>query len=181
MMASLFALFAVEMWLNSKVGGHSHGGPTGGSVEHEHGHGHGQGQGHGHGLGHGPIHDHSHGVPAGPSMKLPTPRNAFSYAQRASIYGTQASKADYGEAGGSDPMSTMPLWFIVFYEQYIRQHTQIVDLIHESRSAEEKNVSATESYLDEEERPVSPDVYRQMSIQITLLECGILLHSVLWE
>lgn len=27
MMASLFTLFVIEMWLNSKLGGHSHGGP----------------------------------------------------------------------------------------------------------------------------------------------------------
>lgn len=29
MMGSLFVLFVIEMWLNSKTGGHSHGGPTG--------------------------------------------------------------------------------------------------------------------------------------------------------
>jgi hypothetical protein len=29
MMASLFSLFCIEMWLNAKTGGHSHGGPTG--------------------------------------------------------------------------------------------------------------------------------------------------------
>ena len=28
-MASLFALFAIEVYLKSKTGGHSHGGPTG--------------------------------------------------------------------------------------------------------------------------------------------------------
>lgn len=29
MMFAVFALFMVEMWLNAKTGGHSHGGPTG--------------------------------------------------------------------------------------------------------------------------------------------------------
>lgn len=29
MMVSLFCLFVVELWLNGKIGGHSHGGPTG--------------------------------------------------------------------------------------------------------------------------------------------------------
>jgi zinc transporter 1/2/3 len=29
MMASLFLLFVVELWLNEKTGGHSHGGATG--------------------------------------------------------------------------------------------------------------------------------------------------------
>lgn len=33
MMGSLFCLFVIEMWLNSKVGGHSHGGPTGYNIE----------------------------------------------------------------------------------------------------------------------------------------------------
>lgn len=29
MMASMFCLFVIEMWLNGKTGGHSHGGPMG--------------------------------------------------------------------------------------------------------------------------------------------------------
>lgn len=29
MMASLFVLFVIELWLHSKTGGHSHGGATG--------------------------------------------------------------------------------------------------------------------------------------------------------
>jgi len=29
MMASMFCLFVIEMWLNAKTGGHSHGGPMG--------------------------------------------------------------------------------------------------------------------------------------------------------
>tara|TARA_R110002060_G_scaffold34119_9_gene44978 strand:+ start:384 stop:881 length:498 start_codon:yes stop_codon:yes gene_type:complete len=45
MMASLFALFVIEMVLKSKTGGHSHGGPTGQGLD---GHGHG---GHVHGQG----------------------------------------------------------------------------------------------------------------------------------
>lgn len=31
-MASLFILFVIEMWLNQKTGGHSHGGPTGAGI-----------------------------------------------------------------------------------------------------------------------------------------------------
>lgn len=45
MMASLFALFVIEMVLKSKTGGHSHGGPTGQGLDsHSHAHGH-EGQG----------------------------------------------------------------------------------------------------------------------------------------
>ena len=44
MMASLFALFTIELWLNHKMGGHSHGGPTGEGLD-SRGHG---GHGHGH-------------------------------------------------------------------------------------------------------------------------------------
>ena len=38
MMGSLFVLFVIEMWLNAKTGGHSHGGPTGETIVHEHAH-----------------------------------------------------------------------------------------------------------------------------------------------
>lgn len=48
MMVAMFLFFVIEMWLNAKTGGHSHGGPTGeaappGSNGHGHGHGHAQG------------------------------------------------------------------------------------------------------------------------------------------
>lgn len=43
-MASLFALFVIEMVLKSKTGGHSHGGPTGQGLD-AHSHAHPQGQG----------------------------------------------------------------------------------------------------------------------------------------
>lgn len=36
MLGSLFALFALEMYLNEKTGGHSHGGATGESLNHHH-------------------------------------------------------------------------------------------------------------------------------------------------
>jgi zinc transporter 1/2/3 len=32
MLAALFSLFCIEMWLNSKTGGHDHGGATGQSL-----------------------------------------------------------------------------------------------------------------------------------------------------
>lgn len=45
MMFSLFCLFVLEMYLKAKVGGHSHGGPTGQDISapHPHGHGHAHG------------------------------------------------------------------------------------------------------------------------------------------
>lgn len=36
MMASLFSLFVIEMWMNNKIGGHSHGGALGFEAAHDH-------------------------------------------------------------------------------------------------------------------------------------------------
>jgi hypothetical protein len=35
-MVSLFSLFVVEMWMNNKIGGHSHGGALGFEAAHDH-------------------------------------------------------------------------------------------------------------------------------------------------
>ncbi|KAI0204494.1 Fe transport protein 3 [Astrocystis sublimbata] len=117
MMVSLFSLFVVEMWMNSKTGGHSHGGALG--FEPEEGHAHG--------------HDHT----------------------------TVTSRPQH--SSGHDSASS--------------------DEIHqkeELQSAGDKNqaaVSTVETW-EYEGQMVDPLVYKKMNMNITLLEGGILFHSV---
>jgi len=89
------------------------------------------------------------------------------------------------------PQSEMPSWFVVFYEQYVRQRLEMVSMIRSATASEpatarpvsmapkRHTVVVTESpYIDEEGQMVDPQVYRKMSLNITLLEGGILFHSV---
>jgi len=86
------------------------------------------------------------------------------------------------------PPSEMPPWFVVFYEQYVRQRLEMLNLIRANApppppAFQEKDhavtTTVTESpFLDEEGQMVDPLVYKKMSLNITLLEGGILFHSV---
>ncbi len=49
---------------------------------------------------------------------------------------------------------------------------------HAQKNAPQQAISFEADRVDVEEGPVDPDVYRKMSINITLLEGGILFHSV---
>lgn len=174
MMASLFILFVIEMWLNAKTGGHSHGGPTGHIQE--------------------PTPPLTMSQLRKQQPKPEPPATNYSYPaekndlpdMRAiqSIYEKRDSGSVYDGSYGRDSLSTMPAWFVVFYEQYVRQHTQMVDMIHAKGmpgDANEKNghtVSIIEPHVDEENQQVDPAVFRKMSTNITLLEGGILFHSV---
>ncbi|OLN85298.1 Zinc-regulated transporter 2-like protein 2 [Colletotrichum chlorophyti] len=175
MMASMFVLFVVEMWINSKVGGHSHGGPTGDV-----------------------MHSHSHGPDHAPSRPPRYGRNSFDaesdsidfekrVAQRA--YDEKSGFPGYQESTyGAPPAnnlsdSEMPPWFVVFYEQYVRQRMEMMNMI---RTTQEKQTSRTDvtevkqedPFFDAEGQMVDPAVYRKMSLNITMLEGGILFHSV---
>ncbi|KAL0941827.1 fe(2+) transport protein 3 [Colletotrichum truncatum] len=177
MMASMFILFVIEMWINTKVGGHSHGGPTG-DVMHDHG--------------------HSHGPSSTPSRPPRYGRNSFdaeansidfekTMAQRA--YDEKSGFPMYPESNNGAPAasslanSDMPPWFVVFYEQYVRQRMEMMNMI---RSSEEKQgsqvvvaeVKQEDPFYDAEGQVVDPAVYRKMSLNITMLEGGILFHSV---
>ena len=89
-----------------------------------------------------------------------------------------------GDAGL--PPSEMPAWFVVFYEQYVRQRMQMMNMIKAQSQApalapakDQTTVTVTEQpFFDEEGQQVDPAVYRKMSLNITLLEGGILFHSV---
>lgn len=186
MMASLFILFVIELWLNSKTGGHSHGGPTGEGVvagtPHHHGHPSEQ--------------KHPSPVLISQDQKLPRPTpmawdekvHMVEYERKPfdekSFDGRTLRSIYEDDENQAHRLSTMPAWFIAFYEQYVRQHTEIMDMLRPKGNSfkltdeEKAHATVTEYAVDDEEDKVDPDVLRRMSTNITLLEGGILFHSV---
>jgi zinc transporter 1/2/3 len=93
-----------------------------------------------------------------------------------------------------DPHSEMPPWFIAFYQQYVRQRAEMMSMVKRYapslpayRSADsiadkpvaESSVTEVEEarelgITDLEHGSVDPMVYKKMSMEITLLEGGIL-------
>lgn len=170
MMASMFLLFTVEMWINSKVGGHSHGGPTGDV-----------------------MHSHAHG----PAQVAPQPTRYTSSSFDAEVdsidFEKQFAKRAYDEklqesALGVPPAnplsdSDMPPWFVVFYEQYVRHRMEMMNMVTLAQEKQSSQVAVAEvkeedPFYDAEGQQVDPAVYRKMSLNITMLEGGILFHSV---
>lgn len=92
--------------------------------------------------------------------------------------------------------SEMPMWFIAFYEQYVRQRNEMLGMmkrhgpslpshrasesIHEKPHDEMTESTEAEDFgvVDLEHGSVDPMVLKKMSMEITLLEGGILFHSV---
>ncbi|KAI8965167.1 Zinc/iron permease [Daldinia sp. FL1419] len=174
MMGSLFILFIIEMWMNNKMGGHSHGGATG-------------------------FEQHA---PA--PVVVPQPQPQPQHRQQpsdATMVGFEAddnefekrmakemydySQNPYSDTGLDLPRSEMPPWFVVFYEQYVRQRLELVNMIKANGGnvtprpeSKQEVVVSEKSMWDEEGQPVDPLVYKRMSMNITLLEGGILFHSV---
>jgi solute carrier family 39 (zinc transporter), member 1/2/3 len=201
MMASMFCLFVLEMWLNSKTGGHSHGGPMGFDAHRKpHSHGH---------TANAPSTAST--ASAAPLHGIPPPRpprytvnedfesDDIDYEKRLAqkMYDENARNQRYNEDPFADrfemaPQSEMPAWFIVFYEQYVRQRLEMVKMINASTSLpqpqthQEKRKTVMPGsafpdspYIDPESGvPVDPMVFKKMSMNITLLEGGILFHSV---
>ncbi|KAJ4293948.1 hypothetical protein N0V88_005462 [Collariella sp. IMI 366227] len=211
MMGAMFCLFVVEMWLNSKTGGHSHGGPMGFET-------------------HSPQHHHhtAHAAPANNRGPPPTRPPRYSTASEFEIdedieYEKKMAQKMYDEKVRifgphhhnhrhtihtrpnnpyADPhelvvQSEMPPWFVVFYEQYVRQRLEMLNTIKSMRSQQHQHtiegtdkhhsiITTTQTggvvdspYIDVETgQAVHPDVFRKMSLNITLLEGGILFHSV---
>ncbi|KAK8065985.1 Zinc-regulated transporter 2 [Apiospora hydei] len=156
MMGSMFCLFVIEMWLNAKMGGHSHGGAKGFEI-------------------------------ASPPPRYD--RNSFSSDEDDSFEKRVAQKMyeENARVNGPNseldlnPNSEMPPWFVVFYEQYVRQRLEMMNMIKQSGIPyrEEKQMPVvTASSFDVEGQDVDPMVYKKMSMNITLLEGGILFHSV---
>jgi zinc transporter ZupT len=195
MMGSMFCLFVIEMYLNGKTGGHSHGGPMGFETHHAHQHHHAP-----------PASNHSSPPPRPPRY---TSASDFEiedidyekklaqklYEDRRSRYPPAANPYD-PDSKDLAAQSEMPPWFIVFYEQYVRQRLEMVNMIKAMRQEQqqigtsddhnkrqtvigETPLLADSPYIDVETgQPVDPAVYRKMSMNITLLEGGILFHSV---
>lgn len=165
MMGSMFILFVIEMYLNAKTGGHSHGGPTGEAP--------------------------SRGAAAitPPRPRRPSSVGSFPDATAEKRAAQQMYEEELYRNG--DPFmspeekanSDMPTWFIVFYEQYVRQRLELIKMIQGSQSSSagslpEKPPRYEKPMIDAEGQTVDPAVYRKMSANITLLEGGILFHSV---
>ncbi|KAL5121457.1 hypothetical protein ACEQ8H_000529 [Pleosporales sp. CAS-2024a] len=179
MMGSLFILFVVEMWLNAKTGGHTHGSATG---------------------------EEFAGGPPPPGIQaaLNNPvRRIQSYdsqkkmlAQRDEKHGMQETTCPLdncpfstGKTGSPeelDGQSEMPPWFIVFYEQYVRQRDEMLSMLNRAIPAlpnylQQRAPQETTdvSYFDDDvEKAVDAMALKKQSMQITLIEGGILFHSV---
>lgn len=175
MMGSMFILFVIEMYLNAKTGGHSHGGPTGKPA---------------------PAPDALQTAPYRPrqssTISFPDVESEKEMARRMYEEGLERQGRP---SGGGDAQSDMPAWFVVFYEQYVRQRLEMLNMIYKSQGAQVNSDSLTEpqSYVsgfkseetlvtevevDPESQAVDPAVYKKLSANITLLEGGILFHSV---
>lgn len=80
--------------------------------------------------------------------------------------------------------SEMPAWFVAFYEQYIHERERMLSLIQSVMSPKapepdyHRKEIASSVVQDPELGPVDSEVFRKMSLNITLLEGGILFHSV---
>jgi zinc transporter ZupT len=175
MMGSLFILFVIEMWLNAKTGGHSHGSATGQEFA--------GGQ-----------------APATRMQGPPQFQRTNSYDSQKTMMTTQNDKGGWTEqsypveefpykspSDELEPKSEMPPWFIVFYGQYIRQRDEMLATINRAMPAvpnyqqqqAPQGQQASDSYFDDDvEQAVDPLVLKKQSMQITLIEGGILFHSV---
>ncbi|KAI2090059.1 hypothetical protein LOZ36_001492 [Ophidiomyces ophidiicola] len=183
MLGSMFALFALEMYMNAKVGGHSHGGATGESISHGHaGGGHGHAHAHAHGGG------HNHPV-AGGNSDISWPKENKVMNDDASSDEWYEEKAAFKVYAGANRFessylskpSEMPTWFMVFYEQYVREREYMQAMLRTSQRRYESSsneLPASEMPRDPEAGEVDPQVLKKMSLNITILEGGILFHSV---
>ncbi|KAH8884585.1 Zinc/iron permease [Thozetella sp. PMI_491] len=180
MMGSMFVLFVIEMWLNGKTGGHSHGGPMG--------------------FESGPAPPRAMAAPPRPPRytgdSFESDDVDFEKKMAQKMYEeTMRNQDPFADPNNQNlPHSEMPPWFIVFYEQYVRHRLEMVNMINAQRtgpapgySVEQKSSQVVvqeeplidSPYIDVETGlPVPPEVYRKMSLNITLLEGGILFHSV---
>lgn len=180
MMGALFILFVVEMWLNAKTGGHTHGSATGAEFA----------------GGPQPV--------AGVQAAFNNPiRRVESYdSQRTMLAANMRDeKRGWQDAsypvdnfpfptstakGELEPQSEMPPWFIVFYEQYVRQRDEMLTMLNRAMPAlpnyqqqQAPQETTNVSYFDDDvEKAVDPMVLKKQSMQITLIEGGILFHSV---
>ncbi|ODH15001.1 hypothetical protein ACO22_06485 [Paracoccidioides brasiliensis] len=182
MLAALLSLFCIELWMNTKIGGHSHGGATGQDILHG-------------GLGHGRHHGGGGGGGGSRSSISHSDRGEISWPKE-NRYRNKSTDDDWDDdktlyksreftsptafdRAYADSQSEMPPWFIAFYEQYIREREWTHSMLQDQTMQESKLKKV-------EKAPDSPDlepgvdtaIYKKMSLNITILEGGILFHSV---
>ena len=202
MMCSMFALFVIEMWLTAKTGGHSHGGATGEMEAPQP-----------------PINQMHHQFPSQfPNQFQPErPRRLSTDSDMTLPVGMALSDNDKPNGKGQNNHhqrtkseeaefeanflkvsavadQPMPAWFVVFYEQYIRERMDMTKMIKEAGVRDRNdynnshghgyankaapNVSVSESHFDQEGQQVDPQLLKKMNLNISLLEGGILFHSI---
>ncbi|KAF1985421.1 Zinc/iron permease [Aulographum hederae CBS 113979] len=201
-LGSLFSLFCIELWLHAKTGGgaHSHGGPMGEGIV---GDSHTREM-----AAHAQAHVHDHGTDVSPKPfsrsdstltgntlqgvegegKLEMPSDTLSLKDFAIRNDIQV-----------DDEKDIPPWFTAFYERYIRERDEMVTAINQSLPEYKSPTTTTTTTISEDNRPkiavatalpalpsdvedphaaVDPLLLKRMNLNITLLEGGILFHSV---
>lgn len=176
MMAALFALFVIELVLNHKMGGegHSHGGSFG-SAQPERP----------------PRYNHN-SYETDVSFEKKVQQQVYEDQERFNRLQPNPFGDDASELAAR---SEMPPWFVVFYEQYVRQRLELINLMKQTGGTQVRvtpalpapqfnnahsQVDLSDSpYIDVETGlPVDEMTFKKMSMNITLLEGGILFHSV---
>ncbi|EEP80307.1 conserved hypothetical protein [Uncinocarpus reesii 1704] len=172
MLGSLFALFALEMYMNAKTGGHSHGGATGESLNHQH------------------QHQHYNGNAGNNGISWPKENKVMNDSSSDYWYDEKAAYKVYSGANEFEEsylskQSEMPSWFMIFYEQYVREREWMQAQLRLSATRRDDEMQSIElkppvqsHATDVEVGQVDPAVLRKMSLNITILEGGILFHSV---
>jgi solute carrier family 39 (zinc transporter), member 1/2/3 len=93
---------------------------------------------------------------------------------------TEVGEYEQDEYSRYGVQSDMPPWFQVFFAQYVRQREELKGMIINFAPAQ--LIQKEESYptlFDEESEPaMDPEKLKRMSLNITLLEGGILFHSI---
>jgi len=181
MMGSLFILFVIEMWLHAKTGGHSHGGATGEAFN--------GAQTSTAGI-QAAFNNPIRRVESYDSQKTMAAMNEKRGWSEESTYPVDGFPFPKGGSDELDAKSEMPAWFVVFYEQYVRQRDEMIATINraipalpnyqqQQQQQRAQSPAAENSYFDDDvEAAVDPLVLKKMSMQITLIEGGILFHSV---
>jgi zinc transporter ZupT len=174
MMAALFALFTIEMYLKGKTGGHSHGGP----------------------MGHGTPGLALQGARPGVSTPLSLPEyaahprdNNLDYdgleKPHAYTHSYEVKASAREEMEQYNNLTDMPTWFQVFYAQYVRQREELKEMVmavtpREILPPAERSAFDASSDVDpsDTESVADEGLLKRMNLNITLLEGGILFHSV---
>ncbi|KAK2809867.1 hypothetical protein FQN50_003508 [Emmonsiellopsis sp. PD_5] len=165
MLGALLTLFCIELWMNSKTGGHDHGGATGQDLFKK-------------------SQDNSISWPKENEIMSKKKDIDEPWENERQVYKSReyTSPKDF-DRSYVNTQSEMPAWFIAFYEQYIRERewTQNMlqsHIIRDPPANRKSEPEPTQSSHMDLEAGVDPEVLRKMSLNITILEGGILFHSV---